>query len=81
MKKTSGLKPVLLIQTLNLLMYLLKYMEGGHQLYVYNICCQHSKLKYTKQNLKENEGIFSVNFCKNYENKQKNEIQSAYFWP
>ena len=23
--------------------------------------------------------IFSVNFCKNYENKQKNEIQSAYF--
>ena len=31
--------------------------EGDYKLHVYNICCQHSKLTYTKQNLKENEEI------------------------
>lgn len=40
---------------------------------------RYSELKYVKMNLKENEAILSVDFSKNYENKQRNEIQSAYF--
>ena len=36
-------------------------------------------LKYLKNNLKPNEVILSVDFSRNYENKQLHEIQSAYF--
>ena len=35
--------------------------------------------KVPKKNLKENEVILSVDFSKNYQNKQRHEIQSAYF--
>ena len=47
--------------------------------HVYNIYRQHSELKFLKENLKPNEVILSVDFSKNYENKQRHEIQSAYF--
>ena len=46
---------------------------------MYNIYRQCSELKYLKENLGENKAILSVDFSKNYENKQKHEIQSAYF--
>ena len=36
--------------------------ESGYKLHDYNIYHQHSKVTYTKQNLKENEVIFSVDF-------------------
>ena len=45
--------------------------KSDYKLYVYNIRFQHSGLKYTKQNLKENEVIFSVDFSKNYEKKKR----------
>ena len=32
-----------------------------------------------KKNLKENDVILSVDFSKNYKNKQRQEMQSAYF--
>lgn len=37
------------------------------------------RVKHLKQNLKEGEIILSVDFSKNYSNKQFHEIQSAYF--
>ena len=49
------------------------------KIHMYNIYRQYSELKYLKENLGENEAILSVDFSKNYENKQKHEIQSAYF--
>ena len=48
------------------------------KLHIYNIFRQYSQIKYLKQNLKSNEVILSVDFSRNY-NKQKHEIQSAYF--
>ena len=45
----------------------------------YNIYRQFSELKFTKINLKENEVILSVDFSRNYDNKQVHEVQSAYF--
>ena len=45
----------------------------------YNIYRQYSELKFMKKNLKENEVILSVDFSRNYENKQVHEVQSAYF--
>ena len=36
-------------------------------------------MKHLKANLKEDEIILSVDFLKNYDNKQHHEIQSAYF--
>ena len=39
--------------------------EGDFKLHVYSICRQHSELKYTKRNLKENEVILvKTNFIK-----------------
>ena len=46
---------------------------------IYNIFRQYSELKYLKQNLESNEVILSIDFSRNYNNKQKHEIQSAYF--
>ena len=46
---------------------------------MYNIYKQFSELKYLKKNLKSDEIILSVDFSRNYENKQLHEIQSAYF--
>ena len=48
-------------------------------MHICNIFRQYSELKYLKQNLKSNEVILSVDFSRNYNNKQKHEIQSAYF--
>ena len=48
-------------------------------MHVYNIKRRYSELKHLKANLKENEIILSVDFSKNYDNKQHHEIQSAYF--
>ena len=45
--------------------------KSDYKLYVYNIRFQHSGLKYTKQKLKENEVLFSVDFSKNYEEKKR----------
>ena len=47
------------------------------KMHVYNISCQYSELKHFKANLKEDEIILSVDFSKNYDNKQHHEIQSA----
>ena len=47
--------------------------------HLYNSLRQHEELKFLKKNLKKDEVIISLDFAKNYENKQKNEIQSAYF--
>ena len=49
------------------------------KMHKYNIYHQFSELKYLKKNLKQDEVILSVDFSKNYENKQRHEIQSAYF--
>ena len=49
------------------------------KMHKYNIYRQSSELKCLKKNLKEDEVILSVDFSKNYENKQRHEIQSAYF--
>ena len=46
---------------------------------IYSTFRQYSTLKYFKQNLKSNEVILSVDFSRNYNNKQKDEIQSVYF--
>ena len=45
----------------------------------YNIYYQLSELKCLKKDLKEDQVILSVDFLKNYKNKQHHEIQSAYF--
>ena len=49
------------------------------RLHMYNIYRQFNEFKYLKRNLKSNEIILSVDFSRNYENKQLHEIQSAYF--
>ena len=49
------------------------------RLHMYNIYRQFSELKYLKRNLKSDEIILSVDFSRNYENKQLHEIHSAYF--
>ena len=58
---------------------LIKMYDGDFKTHMYNIYLQHSELKFLKQNLNENQTIFSIDFSKNYENKQKNEIPSTYF--
>ena len=47
--------------------------------HIYNFFRQHSELKCLKSQFREEEVICSVDFSKNYGNKQKHEIQSAYF--
>ena len=49
------------------------------KIHIYHIFRQYSELKYLKKNLCNNEVILSVDFSKNYSNKQHHEIQSAYF--
>jgi len=49
------------------------------RMHKYNAYRQYSELKYLKKNLKLEEVILSVDFSRNYENKQRHEIQSAYF--
>ena len=47
--------------------------------HLYGCYRQHSELKYLKGILDHGEAICSVDFAKNYENKQRNEIQNAFF--
>ena len=54
-------------------------LTKSFKMYVYNIRCHYSELKHLKANLKEDEIILSVDFSKNYDNKQHHEMQSAYF--
>ena len=54
-------------------------LTKSFKMHVYNIKPQYSELKHLKANLKEDEIILSVDFLKNYDNKQHHEIQSAYF--
>ena len=49
------------------------------KMHKYNIYRQLSELKCLKMSLKEDEVILSVDFSKDYENRQHHEIQSAYF--
>lgn len=49
------------------------------KLHIYNIFRQYSELKHLKKNLGPDEVILSVDFSRNYDNKQHHEIQSAYF--
>ena len=44
-----------------------------------NIYRQYAELKWLKSSLKIVEVILSIGFSKNYDNKQRHEIQSAYF--
>ena len=48
------------------------------QMHKYNIYRQYSELKFLKKKLKANEVILSLDFWKNYDNKQSYQIQSAY---
>ena len=79
MKKNKWAKVNIIGTGLEVADVFIEIYEGDYKFYVYNICLQQSELKYTKRNLKENEVILSVDFSKNYENNQKNEIQSTYF--
>ena len=47
--------------------------------HAYNIYRQYSELKHLKKNLGKKDVILSVDFSRNYENKQLREIQSAFF--
>ena len=58
---------------------LLNMVQSPLKWYIYNFVHQHSELKYLKFQLGEEEVICSVDYSKNYENKQKHEIQSAHF--
>ena len=59
---------------------LLQYMiPSSLKLHIHNFFCQHSESKYLKSQLGEEEVICSVDFSKNYENKQKHDIQSPHF--
>ena len=49
------------------------------KIHIYHIYRQYSELKYLKKYLCNNEVILSVDFSKNYSNKQHHEIRSAYF--
>ena len=46
---------------------------------MHNIYQQFSELKYLRNNFKDDKIIISVDFSRNYENKNFHEIQSAYF--
>ena len=58
-----------------------KESVSGSQMktHAYNIYRQYSELKHLKKNLGKKDVILSVDFSRNYENKQLHEIQSAYF--
>ena len=48
-------------------------VQSPLKLHIYNFFRQHSELKYLKSQLGVEEVICSVDFSKNYENKQKHE--------
>ena len=45
------------------------------RMHKYNMYRQYSELKFLKKNLKKEEVILSVDFSKNYDNKQRHEIR------
>ena len=49
------------------------------KLHIYSIFRQYSELKHLKKNLGLDEVILSVDFSRNYDNKQHHKIQSVYF--
>ena len=63
----------------NIVELLQDMVQSPLELHIYNFFCQYSEFKYLKSQLREEEVISSIDFSKNYENKQKHEIQSAYF--
>ena len=63
----------------DVIVLLKQILTKSFNMHVYNISCQYSELKHLKANLKEDEIILSVDFSKNYDNKQHHERQSAYF--
>ena len=63
----------------DVIVMLKEILTKSFKMHVYNIKPQYSELKHLKANLKEDEIILSVDFLKNYDNKQHYEIQSAYF--
>ena len=58
---------------------LLNNVHLGKLKHIYNIYRQYSELKYLKSILTADEVTVSIDFSRNYENKQHHEIQSAYF--
>lgn len=56
-----------------------KVYDKGYLIHVYNIYRQFRELKTLKNKLALDEAIVSVDFARNYDNKQAAEIQSAYF--
>ena len=61
----------------DVIVMLKQILTKSFKMHVYNISCQYSELKHLKANLKEDEIILSVDFSKNYDNKQHHEIQNA----
>ena len=56
-----------------------KVEDKDYIVHVYSVFRQFKELKMLKEKLKPGEVIVSVDFSRNYDNKQANEIQSAYF--
>ena len=56
-----------------------KVNKKGYLVHVYNIFRQFRELKTLKENIEQDEAIVTVDFARNYDNKQAAEIQSAYF--
>ena len=63
----------------DVIVMLKEILTKSSKMHVYNVNHQYSELKHLKANLKEDEIILSVDFSKNYDNKQHHEMQSAYF--
>ena len=56
-----------------------KVEKKGYLVHVYNIFRQFREFKTLKENIDRDEAIVTVDFARNYDNKQAAEIQSAYF--
>ena len=63
----------------DVIIMLKEILTKSSKMHVYIVNRQYSELKHLKANLKEDEIILSVDFSKNYDNKQHHEMQSAYF--
>jgi hypothetical protein len=55
-----------------------KVNKKGYLVHVYNILRPFRELKTLKENNEQDEAIVTVDFARNYDNKQAAEIQSAY---
>ena len=61
----------------DVIVMLKEILTKSFKMHDYNIKLQYFELKHLKANSKEDETILSVDFSKNYDNKQHHEIQSA----